>query len=64
MPAVSKAQQMAAAIAEHAPGKLHAKNRGMLKMSKSQLSEFASSPRRDLAAHISKSRDGAKKGKK
>lgn len=30
------------AIAEHAPGKLYARNRGLLKMSRAKLSEFAS----------------------
>lgn len=41
MPAVSAKQRMAMAIAEHHPSKLYAKNRGMLKMSKSQLHDFA-----------------------
>jgi len=48
MPAKSKKQQMAMAIAEHAPEKLSAKNSGLLKMSKSKLSEFASTPRKNL----------------
>ncbi len=42
MPAVSKKQRRAMAIAEHNPGKLHKKNKGMEKMSKNQLSDFAS----------------------
>lgn len=42
MPAVSQAQQKVMAIAEHAPDKLYKKNRGLLDMSKKQLSEFAS----------------------
>lgn len=42
MPAVSEKQREAMAIAEHNPGKLFAKNKGMLKMSKGQLSDFAS----------------------
>ena len=42
MPAVSREQQQAAAIAEHAPGKLYARNRGMLSMSKKELHKFAS----------------------
>jgi hypothetical protein len=41
MPAKSKAQQQAMAIAEHEPGKLYKRNRGMLSMSKSQLHDFA-----------------------
>lgn len=48
MPAKSKAQQEAMAIAEHAPGKLYKRNAGLLKMSKSQLSDFASTPRKGL----------------
>lgn len=42
MPAVSKDQQAATAIAEHNPSKLYKKNSGLLKMSKSQLHDFAS----------------------
>lgn len=41
MPSVSRAQQIAMQIAEHAPGKLYKKNRGLLKMSHTQLHEFA-----------------------
>ena len=42
MPAVSKKQRRAFAIAEHEPGKLKGKNKGLLKMSHSQLHDFAS----------------------
>lgn len=42
MPSVSKAQQTAMQIAEHAPGKLFSRNRGLLKMSHRQLHDFAS----------------------
>lgn len=48
MPAVSKAQQIAMAIAEHNPKKLYGRNRGLLKMSKGQLHDFAATPRRGL----------------
>ena len=41
MPAVSKAQREAMAIAEHDPGKLNKANRGLLKMSHQQLHDFA-----------------------
>ena len=41
MPAVSRKQRIAAAIAKHNPSKLHKSNRSMLKMSKSQLSDFS-----------------------
>jgi hypothetical protein len=42
MPAVSKKQRIAMAIAEHEPDKLYAKNKGMLKMSHEQLHDYAS----------------------
>lgn len=42
MPAVSRDQRITAAIAEHEPGKLYKRNRGMLQMSKSDLHDYAS----------------------
>lgn len=42
MPAESVAQRRAMAIAKHHPEKLYARNRAMLKMTKSQLHEYAS----------------------
>lgn len=48
MPSVSKAQQEAMAIAEHAPGKLYRSNRGLLRMNHQQLHDFASTPRKQL----------------
>ena len=48
MPAQSKAQQEAMAIAEHEPGRLYKKNRGLLKMSGEQLHDFAATKREDL----------------
>ena len=48
MPAVSKAQQEAMAIAEHNPSKLKSSNRGLLKMSHQQLHDFAATPRKGL----------------
>ena len=48
MPARSKAQRRAMAIAEHHPDKLYKRNRGLKKMSKSQLSEFASTKEKGL----------------
>lgn len=39
---------MVMAIAEHEPGKLYAKNKGLLKMSHQQLHDFASTPRGGL----------------
>jgi len=44
MPSSSDKQRVAMAIAEHQPGKLYARNRGMLKMSHQQLHDFASKP--------------------
>lgn len=52
MPAKSKAQQMAMAIAEHHPEKLYARNRGMLQMTKQQLHEYASSSAKNLPGHV------------
>jgi hypothetical protein len=50
MPSVSKKQQeaMAIAIAEHAPDKLYSKNKGLLKMSHTQLHDFAATKRKGL----------------
>ncbi len=48
MPATSQAQQIAMSIAEHAPRKLFKRNRGLLRMSKSQLHDFASTSRTGL----------------
>lgn len=54
MPAVSKKQQMAMAIAEHAPAKLKANNKGLLQMTHQQLHDFASTPRKGLPNKVSK----------
>jgi hypothetical protein len=48
MPATSKAQAIAMSIAEHEPSKLFARNRGLTKMSHSQLHDFASTKRKGL----------------
>lgn len=60
MPAKSQAQQEAMAIAEHDPGKLNPENRGLLKMSKSDLHDFAATPRKGLPKKVGK-KDGGKK---
>lgn len=52
MPSESKAQQEAMAIAEHEPEKLAPKNRGLLRMSHSQLHDFAATPRKHLPGHV------------
>jgi len=62
MPSVSKAQQEAMAIAEHEPEKLKGKNRGLLKMTHSQLHDFAATKRKGLPEYAPKK--GAKKGPK
>lgn len=54
MPAVSKSQQQAMAIAEHTPDKLNPANRGLLKMSHKQLHDFAATPRKGLPKHKAK----------
>jgi len=46
MPAKSKKQRRMMAIAEHEPEKLYERNKGALKMSKKQLSEFASTKKK------------------
>ncbi len=51
MPSVSQDQQQAMAIAEHEPKKLYKRNRGLLKMSKQQLHDFASTKRKGLVKH-------------
>lgn len=56
MPAVSKAQRIVMEIAEHDPSKLRKKNRGVLRMSASQLHEFAETPSRGLPKHKSSNR--------
>ncbi|MBI2097277.1 MAG: hypothetical protein HYT40_04015 [Candidatus Sungbacteria bacterium] len=59
MPSTSKAQRRAAAIAENEPEKLYKRNRGLLKMSKSELHDFASGGEKDLPTRIT--REGVKK---
>lgn len=51
MPAVSKAQRAAMAIAEHHPDKLYKRNQGLAKMSQSALHHYASTPSKSLPAH-------------
>jgi hypothetical protein len=51
MPALSKAQRQAMAIAEHHPEKLYAKNKGLKKMTKEQLHDFATTPEKGLPMH-------------
>lgn len=54
MPAKSKAQRIAMAIAEHEPDKLYARNKGMAKMSHEQLHDFATTSEKGLPKHTKK----------
>lgn len=51
MPAVSKAQRIAMAIAEHHPEDLNEKNAGLKDMSHKQLHEFAATPEKGLPSY-------------
>ena len=73
MPARSKNQRIAAAIAEHHPSKLYKRNRGLKKMSKSQLHDFAKtkekglpkkSPNSDFLEYVSSRKKKTGKAKK
>jgi len=48
MPSVSQNEQIATAIALHHPDQLYKRNRGLLKMSKTDLHDFASTARKGL----------------
>lgn len=54
MPAKSKAQRIAMAIAEHHPEQLSEKNAGLKEMSHQQLHEFAATPEKGLPEHVHK----------
>lgn len=60
MPARSKAQQQAIAIAEHNPSKLKPANKGLLKMSKSDMSDFASTKTTGLPKYASSKTSSSK----
>lgn len=63
MPAESKKQQIAMAIAEHEPEKLYDRNKGLKEMSHKQLHEFAATPRKNLPtyAHARAARNKSEK---
>lgn len=50
MPAESKKQRRMMAIAKHHPEQLYERNKGVLKMSRKQLHDFASTKERGLVA--------------
>ena len=52
MPAKSVAQRRVMAIAEHHPEQLYDRNKGLLKMSHSQLHDFASTKEKGLKGRI------------
>lgn len=52
MPAVSRDQRIAMAIAEHDPSKLDKRNRGLLKMSHQQLHDFAATSETGLPKKV------------
>lgn len=52
MPARSVAQRQAMAIAEHHPEQLNERNKGLLKMSKSQLHDFAATKEKGLPQRV------------
>jgi hypothetical protein len=54
MPAKSKSERRLMAIAEHDPSKVSPKNRGVLKMSKSQLHDFAATKEKGLPNKVKK----------
>jgi hypothetical protein len=54
MPAESKAQRVATAIAEHHPEDLYERNKGLAKMTHKQLHDFAATPERHLPEHVKK----------
>jgi hypothetical protein len=54
MPAKSKRQQQAMAIAEHEPKKLYKRNKGLKKMSKSQLHDYAATKTKGLPKKVKK----------
>ena len=54
MPAKSKKQRVAMAIAEHNPEQLNKKNKGLAKMSKEQLHDFAKTPAKGLPNKVKK----------
>lgn len=62
MPATSEAQRRAMAIAEHHPEELYSENKGLLKMSKGQLHDFAATPEKGLPHHKRGNKPDQRKG--
>jgi hypothetical protein len=55
MPALSIKSRRLMALAEHNPGKVRAKNRGVLKMTHQQLHDFAATSEKNLPMRARKS---------
>ena len=55
MPAKSQAQQRLMAMAEHNPGAIYDKNKGILGMSKDELHKFSATKRKGLPKKVKKS---------
>ena len=53
-PARSKAQAVAARIAEHTPEKLYARNKGLAEMKPSSLHHFAATKAKGLPKHVNR----------
>jgi hypothetical protein len=64
MPAVSKKQRRVIAIAEHHPEELYERNKGLKKMSKKAMHEFAETKEKKLPMKIKDSDKGFKERKK
>ena len=60
MPSVSKAERRLIGLAEHHPEKVYAKNRGILKMKKSDMHDFASTKEAGLPKYAG-SKGGSKR---
>ncbi len=60
MPARSKAQRQLMAIAEHHPEEVSSKNAGVLKMSQSQLHDFAATKEKKLPQRVKKTQPSPK----
>ncbi len=56
MPALSHAQRIVMAIAEHSPQKLYDRNKGVLDMNQRQLHDYAATPEKTLPEHVKTTR--------
>ena len=65
MPAVSKKQRRAMAIAEHKPTEVFKRNKAMTKMTKKQLHKFAATKEKGLPMKVKKhkKKNPSKKGR-